>query len=619
MNRPRALALGVALPALLLSIGWFTASYRGYRAELEAQENAQRAAAEVVRAEFDNSLEDLLEEEGARPYYDFHFVSSEMSADTGVAPSPLSAAPTDARILGHYEVHPSGAVVTPHESDRARSDKVRTIVSSPSFAMVRELANGTGTGPLYQVPAVTAFQDAVARQEAHALAVQQADAERAARQRAYQRAQVRSRRNALSWDQVGRAGNISQQRTRPLNRRAQTIFDSSPRNMIRNEAPAQQRESTPRPRPRPPRPAPEPLPPELPAPEIVVGYTPMAWHDDGESFSMYRVVSHNDEAMVQGVVLDRGAIMETTLPQELARLLDDEMVPSVASFSEGERPAVRRFHASEILSDVAVAFPIEDGVPWSFVLQCLMLVALLVMTGSAAWLILRASDRAARLAEQKSAFVSAVSHELRTPLTAIRLHAEMLEADLVDPEGRPKVYAHLVAQSGRLSRLVENVLETQRLEEGRRVLRREETDLFDVVRAAIDSQARLLQDSDTSAELRGESTYANFDRAAVEQIVVNLLENAVKYAEGSAIVVTIGEGASLIVEDEGPGIPPADQESVFERFYRVDRASTRHAPGTGLGLSLVRELARAHGGDARVLPRERGCAIEVTLERGSSE
>jgi signal transduction histidine kinase len=110
-----------------------------------------------------------------------------------------------------------------------------------------------------------------------------------------------------------------------------------------------------------------------------------------------------------------------------------------------------------------------------------------------------------------------------------------------------------------------------------------------------------------------------FDRQAAEQILLNLLANAAKYGQGAEGVVDVevreeGSGAALSVLDRGPGIPESERENVFDRFHRVEREDTAHMPGTGIGLALVRDLARAHGGDAVIRARPGGgCEVRVTL------
>jgi signal transduction histidine kinase len=246
------------------------------------------------------------------------------------------------------------------------------------------------------------------------------------------------------------------------------------------------------------------------------------------------------------------------------------------------------------------------------------LVLLLSIAGVGA---IRAFRRAEELARQRALFVSAVSHELRTPLAALRLHAEMLAEGLVSEERKQQVFSELVTETARLTRLVENVLEASRADEGRRALRPVATDLVEASAAALEAQERTIEGRGFTVEgPSGAPVAALCDPAALSIIVVNLVDNAMKYAadhEPRTISVSVaneGDHAVLRVRDRGPGVPLPERERVFERFYRMRDAAEEHRPGTGLGLAIVRELAREHGGDARIVETDGpGTTVEVLL------
>ncbi len=356
--------------------------------------------------------------------------------------------------------------------------------------------------------------------------------------------------------------------------------------------------------------------------ETEVEYTPMIVREVGGAIVLHRLVSHGGASIVQGVLLDEGEIVERWIPSVVARHVEDG-APSVVRAGEGEC-ALRRA-ASAIVPGVELCFApaalasatasIDAELAW----QIAALFALWTIALLAAAAIVWSARRAEALSQQKSAFVSAVSHELRTPLTTLRMHAEMLEEGLVTDERRPKVYGELVRESVRLSRLVDNVLSLSKLEEGRRRIRASEGDLRAHVRDIVEGQRRFVVERGFSLEApRGDEPLdARFDAQAVEQIVVNLLDNAVKYGGGDvrAIeveVLCLAGAPYIVVRDRGPGIPAGEREKVFERFHRVEREETAHAPGTGIGLALVAELAQAHGGAASVHPREGG-GLEVRV------
>jgi signal transduction histidine kinase len=246
------------------------------------------------------------------------------------------------------------------------------------------------------------------------------------------------------------------------------------------------------------------------------------------------------------------------------------------------------------------------------------LVALLAVAGTAT---LQAFRRAEELARERAMFVSAVSHELRTPLTTLRMHAEMLVEGLVSEERKLRVYGELMTETVRLTRLIENVLEASRLGEGRRPVGLAEADLRAIVATAVASMQPTIDARGFAVEVAdGAPVIAAFDRAAVEIIVHNLVDNVLKYAAEhepqSASVQVLREGGWAIVRvrDHGPGIAVAERARVFQRFYRIEDDRSAHRPGTGLGLALVRELSMAQGGEARIVPTEgRGTTVEVRL------
>jgi signal transduction histidine kinase len=197
------------------------------------------------------------------------------------------------------------------------------------------------------------------------------------------------------------------------------------------------------------------------------------------------------------------------------------------------------------------------------------------------------------------------------------MHAELLQEGLVAPASLATIHDDLVRESARLGRLVENVLAVSQLEEGRRVLDLRPGDLAAHVHEVIAAQARHVASkgfAPVELVLPDDPLTVRFDAQAIEQIVVNLVDNALKYAVTGAlsqirVVLEPGPGRAILrVQDRGPGVPETERERVFQRFVRIERASTAHTPGTGLGLSLVRDLARAHGGDAEVRARPGGGA-----------
>ena len=207
----------------------------------------------------------------------------------------------------------------------------------------------------------------------------------------------------------------------------------------------------------------------------------------------------------------------------------------------------------------------------------------------------RAHESTQRL---RTALLSSLSHDLRTPLTAIRGAAETLaEADGELPEAtRRDLLASIVEDVGRMTRFLANITGMARIETGEIVARHEKVDLAPVVEHAV---ARVKEAFHTAVNIPEDAATVRADPALLEQVLVNLLENAVKYGpEGGAISVfarRAGDSVVLSVADEGVGIPPEDLPHVFDSFFRVVRGD-RVAPGTGLGLAIARAFVEAMGG-----------------------
>jgi two-component system, OmpR family, phosphate regulon sensor histidine kinase PhoR len=217
--------------------------------------------------------------------------------------------------------------------------------------------------------------------------------------------------------------------------------------------------------------------------------------------------------------------------------------------------------------------------------------------------------REANLSELQADFVSKVSHELRTPLTAIRLFAETIERSGADEATRNKCTSLLVAESERLSRLIERLLDWGRMEAGRKIyeLRPEHVGdiVDDVVRAYAPRRGLAGGDIDLEVEVPTELPDVAVDRHAMVDALVNLVSNAHKYGGTPAVVrvralITPKGEVGIAVTDNGVGIPRPEQRRIFEKFYRIDDRLSRAKEGSGLGLAIVKHVVRAHRGRVTV-------------------
>jgi len=225
----------------------------------------------------------------------------------------------------------------------------------------------------------------------------------------------------------------------------------------------------------------------------------------------------------------------------------------------------------------------------------------LVILSAGVGLLLRDIAREARTNRLRSDFVSSVSHELKTPITLIRLYSEtLLRPDAFREEDRDGFYSIIVRESERLGRLVDRILTFSRVERGDQVYNLEEGDVAPVIARVVEDYREYLERAGFRLEraLAPSAPPVRFDAGALSQAVVNLLDNAVKYSgESREIAVRLGAEngcVTLEVEDHGLGIPAAERERIFGRFYRVPNGSGKG--GYGLGLFLVRHIMDAHGG-----------------------
>ena len=213
----------------------------------------------------------------------------------------------------------------------------------------------------------------------------------------------------------------------------------------------------------------------------------------------------------------------------------------------------------------------------------------------------------------KTSFVSNVSHELKTPLTAVRLSAEMLREGRVKEEAQARYLEVIVRESERLTRLVDNVLDFGRLERGRRKFNLEARDVNELLSVA-EAQRPRVEAAGLTLMVRSAPmpVMRTFDLDAVGQVLVNLIDNAVKYAaSGKMVEVSVSERGEITVADRGPGIAAKHRSRIFERFYRCDDSITAKSSGSGLGLSIASRLMAGMGGELVFAPRAGGGAVFI--------
>jgi signal transduction histidine kinase len=333
-----------------------------------------------------------------------------------------------------------------------------------------------------------------------------------------------------------------------------------------------------------------------------------------------RRVQSGGRTLIQGCWLDWPSIRQQLIDRIASSLPGADLEPVV----DMDQVRLSRVLAS-LPVHLVVSEPAVTVNPLSPIRVALMLVWLFLALATIAVAVLLRGVVA--LSERRAAFVSAVTHELRTPLTTFRMYAEMLADGMVTDDDRRQDYLEtLRLEADRLSHLVENVLQYARLERVRASRHREQVSMAELVDrigprlADRASQADMQLDVEADDEVR--PLTIETDPGAVEQILLNLVDNACKYAAGAADrrihlqCRAAGNSVAMSVCDHGPGIQPEDHKRLFRPFSKSAQEAARTAPGVGLGLALSERLARDLGGRLHVTSKDSdGACFVLTLPR----
>ena len=247
----------------------------------------------------------------------------------------------------------------------------------------------------------------------------------------------------------------------------------------------------------------------------------------------------------------------------------------------------------------------------------------LMLCGSVA-LAVSAAARQMRLSQMKSDFVSNVSHELRTPLSSIRVFGEYMRLGRVTKPEKIREYGEYIEAEGRrLTQLINNILDFSKIESSEKKYRFCEIDVVELVSQTVAAFEVPMRDQGIAVTLHAPPTplVLSLDKDAIGQVLMNLLDNAVKYSNGNKQVeVRVSEGNGEVrigVRDHGIGIPAREQKKIFEKFYRVGSGLVHDVKGSGLGLAIVNHVVQAHGGRVEVAstPGE-GSVFTIVLPRG---
>ncbi|MCB1078246.1 MAG: HAMP domain-containing histidine kinase, partial [Verrucomicrobiae bacterium] len=291
-----------------------------------------------------------------------------------------------------------------------------------------------------------------------------------------------------------------------------------------------------------------------------------------------------------------------------------EMLPhwEVAAYLIDPRAVARSAHAARLMI-------------W------MLVPVLLTAIGVGSVLIIRDIGREMAFARQKTDFVSNVSHELKTPLTSIRMFSDILSQKPGISDGKRMEYSGIISrEAARLSRLINNLLDFSRMERGEKRYRTETIDAGELARETVENYRHQIESDgyalDLADGLSGTKTWISGDRDALSQVLLNLLSNAEKYGgDAREILVETRRNRDTVeisVLDRGPGINRKHATKIFEKFYRADDSLSSGIEGSGLGLTLARQIARSHGGDVEFSARPDGGSrftLRLPIARTPSE
>ena len=225
-----------------------------------------------------------------------------------------------------------------------------------------------------------------------------------------------------------------------------------------------------------------------------------------------------------------------------------------------------------------------------------------------------------KLDNMRKEFVANVSHELKTPITTIKSYTETLMDDGLDIEIRDQFLNVIDKECDRMTRLVRDLLQLSNLDYEKTKWEKVEIPVNKFLKTIVSKLDFAFKDKNHVLILEIENDLPNIviDRDGIEQVILNIISNAIKYTEeGGKIEITgktSGNFISIMIKDNGIGIPIEDQKRIFERFYRVEKGRSRDLGGTGLGLSIAKEIIKAHNGEIILNSEfEKGTSVEVKL------
>jgi signal transduction histidine kinase len=597
------------------------------------------AVAEQIRQDVSRTLDEFMQTEQNRPYTDYQYYYVPENAATSQRALPVLRSPLAGRLeqglaYGNFQIEPDGNVTTPndnvnHRQDLTDSDNELYAEALRNRQNIRDnlLPALSGTTPgslkmnLYSVdPDVPTKEQPTAEKKQISKEAQQDKFSQSypieSLQSKSQKAQVfRQNREVFEQNVIS---NAMPQQQQIQTEQTDEQFQQQAATSNRSQADTVQVRI-------------EPFFPVV-VPEGQTGEDSTSQQDEsifGGQVFLLRHVQIEDRHFLQGFQLNEKKLVEQieeSASQFVRKGMSFELSPGKNASNNGNvaYTAILNFGFGDLVLNLKEIDPgwigkeIRHLRTWYFGIVAIVLFAVTLGLVSL-W---RNATAQIRLAQKKDDFISAVSHELRTPLTSIRMYSEMLEKNWVkSPDKAVEYYSNMRQESERLSRLIENVLDFSRIQKGRKKYSFDAGDINKCVSDVVEMMRPYVVLKGFSIRTEpGQIEESTFDADAVTQIVVNLLDNAIKYArdaEDKTIIVrtkTDDKFTIIEVEDHGPGVPHRQRNKIFEQFYRPAAESTRETTGTGLGLALVKKFAEAHNGFVEIVSaKPTGAIFRVAL------
>jgi signal transduction histidine kinase len=649
----RLLILSIIILAALCGLVWM--GYHSIRIRAQGMEGARlgefAAVAEQIRKDVTRKLDEFMQTEQNRPYtdYQYYYVPENIAAGQQQLPvlrSPLAGRLENDLAYGNFQIEPDGSVITPNDNvdqrqDLTGSDKElyaealsnRINIEKNLLPALSRGGSRTASTKMYlysrngtppRTEPETVGPDRFAKETAQKGKSSQSYPIESLQSKGQKTQVIEQRRDVVEQNVVSNVAAQSQQQIQE----GATQTDQ-PAAQFQQQVPPPPEGQTETVQVRIEPFFPVVVPGGDPASQSTGWPSPQAESIFGGQVFLLRHVQIEDRHLLQGFKLDEKKLAEQ-IEDSASRFMRKGMSFELSARENARGTgkvayaAILNFGFGDLvlnLKEIDIGWigkEIRHLQIWYFSIVAIVLLAVTLGLASL-W---RNVTAQIKLAQKKDDFISAVSHELRTPLTSIRMYAEMLEKNWVKSQDKAvEYYANMRQESERLSRLIENVLDFSRIQRGRKKYAFDAGDINKCIADVVEMMRPYAMQKGFSIRTEpGKIEQATFDADAVTQIVVNLLDNAIKYArdaEDKMITVrtkTDGKFTVIEVEDHGPGVPHRQRNKIFEQFYRPAAESTRETTGTGLGLALVKKFAEAHNGFVEIISaKPTGAIFRVAL------